>query len=477
MIEVSRNNIIIRDVDTNSSEYKKLLYKYSLYDKLYRKYTFSAFYVEGSDVYLPSSIGLEEIRGIFPNKEVIVNFQNIAKSKPANFSMKNHPRNDLQKKAIDFLLKMRRDPETHSRLLSLPTGSGKTYVTINIASVIGKKPMIIVDAIDLATQWKREFLKHTDLEEDDILILSGQESIDKEVLNPQKKVYIAVHRTLGNMMSSDVNSMNVLMNKLGVGIRVIDESHVEFGNICKINAFSNVEYTVYLTATPNRSNFNDDSLYAKVFGKIPYFNGKELTSEKYHTVIMDDMNSHPTFDEKLGIRTQYGFSQARWGSYMLNSGYETLLESLLKIFDKFKLVERKKKLAIILPTIELIKKVNEDLSETYPDLDIGTFIGEVSKKKRDAELEKSIILTNEKIFGKGKDVKDLEIVINYVPVGSTVVTEQILGRLRNNEGKSAILFDITDVGFDECIRQQKIRKRFYKKCKTVKKILILNDEE
>lgn len=477
MIELSRNNIIIRNIDTTSSEFKKLTYKFSLYDKLYRKYTFSAFFQEGDDIYLPSSIGLNEITQIFPKKEVQVNFNNVAKSKNVEYSMKSQPRDDLQKQALEFLIKMKKDPETHSRFLSLATGSGKTYVTINLISKLRKKPMIIVDAIDLATQWKREFLKHTDLMDDDILILSGQESIDKEILNPQKKVYIAVHRTLGNMMTNDVNSMNVLTNKLGIGIRIFDESHVEFGNICKINAFSNVEYTLYLTATPNRSNFNDDSLYAKVFGKIPFFNGKDMSSEKYHTVILIKMNSQPTFDEKLGIRTQYGFSQARWGSYMTSSGYETLFECLIEIIEKFNLTTRNKKTAIILPTIDLIKKVKEELIDKFPEMDIGTFIGEVSKKKRDAELDKMFILTNEKIFGKGKDVKDLEIVINFVPVGSVVVTEQILGRLRNNEGKSAILFDITDIGFDECVRQQKVRKRFYKKHKTVKKIIEISKEK
>ena len=67
------------------------------------------------------------------------------------------------------------------------------------------------------------------------------------------------------MLSNDMNSVNILMNKLGIGIRVFDESHVDFGSICRINSLSNVEYTIYLTATPNRSKFNDDNLYAKIF--------------------------------------------------------------------------------------------------------------------------------------------------------------------------------------------------------------------
>ena len=471
MIEVGRNNIIVRNVDENSKEFKNTRHTFSLYDPVQHKYTFSIYSKEGDDLYFPSSVGVQTIKGLFPNKEVTVNFNNTAKAKVLQYNMKFQPRDDLQKKAIAFLMKMKRDPEVHSRFLSLATGSGKTYTTINVISQFKKKPLIIVDTTDLAEQWKREFLKHTDLKDDDILILSGQDSIDREVKNPEKKVYIAIHRTLGNLMNSDISHLNKLMNKLGIGIRVFDESHVEFGNICRINSFSNVQYTIYLTATPNRSNFLDNSLYAKVFRDIPYFNGKELDAEKYHTIVLYPMDSKPSLDVKLGIRTKYGFSAARWASHIEQDGYEIFLETVVNIIDKFDLIKRQKKTAIMIPKIDLIKKLKTDLEIQYPDSEFGMFIGEVAKKKRDTELSKMFILTNEKICGKGMDIKDLEVLINFVPVGSSVVTEQILGRLRNNEGKSAVMIDVTDRGFDECVKQSKIRKRLYKKKSTVRKII------
>ena len=464
MIEVGRNSIVVRNVDKKSEEYKKAQYLYSLYDKVTHKYTFSAYMEEDNDLYFPSSITLEEIEKIFPNEEVSVDFKNTAKAKTVSYNMVHQPKNELQNKSIQFLLKMKRDLEIHQRFLSLETGSGKTYVTINIISQLKKKPMIIVDTVDLADQWKREFLKHTDLNEEDILILSGQESIDSEIAKPTAKVYVAIHRTLSNMISNDINSINVLMNKLGIGIRIFDEAHVEFGNICRINSLSNVEYTIYLTATPSRSNFNDNSLYAKIFRKVPYFNGKEMSGEKYHTVVLYRYDSCPSFEDKISVRTKYGFSQAKWANYILNDGYEKLLEAINEIITKFKLDKRNMKIAMMFPTIELIKKVKKDLEELFPDVfTIGTFIGEINKNKRLDELNKSLILTNDKIFDKAIDVQDLEILINFVPIGSLVKTEQIIGRLRNREDSQSILIDATDIGFDECVRNEKLRKRFYKK--------------
>lgn len=463
MIEVGRNSIVVRNVDFNSKEFKRINANFSLYDKVKHKYVFSAFTIIDTDLYFPATIGESTIHSYFPTKEISYNYKTTAKADRITFAMKHQPRDDLQVQALKFLEKLKKDNKQRSRFLSLNTGTGKTYITINFISTLGKKPLIIVDTLDLAAQWKREFMKHGELTENDIIILSGQDIVNKQQKNPTGKIYIAIHRTLGNMLTEDTNSVNILMNKLKIGIRVFDESHVDFGNICRINSLSNVEYTLYLTATPNRSNFNDDSLYGKVFRNVPYFNGKELDQEKYHTVVLYPMNSHPTLDVKAGIRTKYGFSSPKWASYINDDAYDTLLETVEDILKTFKLEERKKKTVIMLPTIELIKKLQKDLSENHPGLEIGTFIGEVRKDKRIEELAKPLILTNDKIFDKAIDVKDLEVLINFVQLGSAVKTEQIIGRLRYNKGKSSILIDVTDYGFEECVKQFKLRRRFYKK--------------
>jgi superfamily II DNA or RNA helicase len=472
MIEVNRNSIVVRNVDFESQEFKNLNYNYSLYDKVLHKYTFSVFTKIDKDLYFPVSVGVEQIRKYFPKREMVVNYKTTAKAKSTSFNMKHQPRDDVQKSAIEFLMKMSSDYENRERFLSLVTGSGKTYVTINVISKLKKKALVIVDTLDLASQWKREFMNHTDLKDEDIVILSGADSVEKESKEKTGEVYIAIHRTLGNMLSGDYNSVNLLMNKLGIGVRVFDEAHVNFKNVCMINSLSNVEYTIFLTATPSRSNFSDDNLYGKAFRRVPYFNGKDMVDEKYHTVILYKMNTKPSFDEKLAVKTKYGFNAARWSSYVEKDGYEFFIETLLEIFEKFELVKRKKKIAIMLPTISLIKKVRESLKDV--GLEIGVFIGEVKKDEREEALKKPLILTNDKIFDKGIDVKDLEILINFVPLASIVKTEQIIGRLRYGEEKVSILIDVTDFGFDECVRQFKLRRRFYKK--KAKKIIEIEKE-
>jgi superfamily II DNA or RNA helicase len=467
MIEVGRNSIVIRNVDVDSQEFKNFNYNYSLYDKVLHRYTFSAFSIIDKDIYVPASVTAPEMIRYFKDREIIVNYQTTAKSAKVSYTMKHPPRDELQKKSINFLMEMEKDYDMRERFLSLATGSGKTYITINVISRLKKKAIIIVDTLDLAAQWKREFLNHTDLGSNDIVILSGTDSVEEEIKDKVGKVYIAIHRTLGNMIQEDSNSINRLMNKLGIGIRVFDESHVNFKNICSINALSNVEYSIFLTATPSRSSFSDDFLYGKVFRRIPYFNGKDIYDEKYHTVVLYKMDTKPTFDEKLAVKTKYGFNAPRWAGHVEDEGYEFFIEALTQIIEKFKLKTNAKKVAIMLPTISFIMKVKEDLLKM--GLEVGTFIGEIKKNDRVKELEKQFILTNDKIFDKGIDVKDLEVLINFVPFGSIVKTEQIMGRLRYGKEKSSVLIDVTDFGYEECIKQYKLRKRFYKK--RAKKIL------
>jgi len=462
MIEVGRNSIIVRNVDLKSEAFRKIKNRFSLYNKIQFKFDFSAFTIINKDLYFPASISLISIKGYFPEKQIIENYKSSAKTQQCLFNMIYPPRDDLQKKALVFLLKLKKDNKNRQRFLSLGTGSGKTFVSISFISAMKKNAMIIVDTLSLAFQWKREFLKHTDLKKEDIRILSGKETIEKEKEKHDGKIYIAIHRTLGNLISENKNSINSLMNKLKIGIRIFDESHVEFKNICLINSLSNVEYTLYLTATPNRSNFNDDNLYGKVFGKVPYFNGKEDAIPKYHTVVLYKINSQPDLNTKLGIKTRYGFSSARWARYLENDAYEIFFSSVEQLIEKFSLLKRNKKIAIVLPTISLIKKLKLDLEELYK-IDVGIFIGEIKKDKRIEELKKSVILTNASIFDKAIDVTDLEILINYTSFASVVKTEQIIGRLRYTKGQSAIFIDVTDYGFNECIKQSKIRKRFYKK--------------
>jgi superfamily II DNA or RNA helicase len=462
MIEENRNSIIIRDVKTDSVEFSKFERAFSIYDLVYHKYTFHSYALIDGNLYVPATVTPETIQSFFPSEAIVRNYAGTPTPKKASFKMKNVPRSDVQSEALAFLVGMKTDQKTRSRMLNLATGTGKTYVSIAALSQYGLRGMVIVDSVDLANQWKKEFLFHTDMKDRDVMIISGEEAVTEAKKDASAKVFIAILKTLGSLLQADSNAMNDLTHKLGIGVRIFDECHTNFKAICDINELSNVAYTIYLTATPNRSDYKEDRLYGKVFGKIPFYDGHKNLNAKYHTVVLCTFNSHPTSIQMASVRTKYGFSVTKWADFITNGDqFSNYYKSLKKIIDKFKIIDKGLKVAIMLPTIDLIEKTKENLVSDY-GIEVGEFIGEIPKDERAVELGKTVFLTNQKIFGKGIDVPDLDCIINYVQLSSKVNLEQIMGRLRNNEGHSHVLIDVTDTGFAACKNQQRSRKSFYK---------------
>ena len=465
MIEIGRNGIIIRNVDLESADYKRFFHTFSVYDEIYHKSISSVITVIDNDVYVPSTINIRSIQGYFKDKPISYNYANTAKFKTMSYIMKHSPRNDLQEAALDFLRQMQNDKNNHQRFLSLETGSGKTFVSIALIGILGLKSMVIVDRQKLADQWKNEFLKHSDIDPNRIKILSGKESVDDAIEHADDyDVYIAMHRTLGLLLEEDCNSINSLMNTLGIGFRIFDEAHLNMKNICQINSLSNVEYTLYLTATPSRSNFKDDTIYGRVFKLVPYFNGKdnpELQQPRnFRDVILYKFNSNPSSEAKAACKTPAGFSSAKWGRYIEDEGYDEFIKCLIDIFKNFKLVQRQKKVAIILPTNDLIDKAKIDFDEQF-EIDTGVFNGTVKLSERQKELDKDVFFSTDKSFGVAIDKQDLEVLINFCPFSSHTKLEQMVGRLRYVPGKTHVVIDVTDIGFPSCKNQLRQRKQFY----------------
>jgi len=474
MIQVSNNSIIIRNVDFASTEYLNFMKSFSIYDNLYHKFTSPIITTVNNDVYVPATIGADYIRYYFPKKTISYVNMN-ANAQDMYYLMKNRPRDDIQANAIKFLSMMKNDKYSKQRFLSLGTGKGKTFVTITMIGLFRKKAMIIIGRDNLADQWKTQFLKHSDIKEDRIKILSGRESVEEAKANPDKyDVYIAIHKTLKMLLDEDPNSLNELNNIIGIGFRVFDEAHLNFKNICNINSLSNVEYTLYLTATPSRSGFREDTLYGKVFKRVPYFNGlKEENIGRYINVVLYKFSSNPDDKTKIACNTKKGFSGQLWSRWLECGGYDLFYNTVLDIIRKFKLIEQNTKTAIVLPTINLIKKLKKDLDEEL-SLECGIYIGGAKEEEnREKAINSLIFITNDKMFGEGIDIQDLEVLVNFVPFTSEIRLEQLMGRIRFGEDKSHVYIDVTDVGFPKCKTQLYARKKFFqKKAKTLHEMKI-----
>ena len=132
-----------------------------------------------------------------------------------------------------------------------------------------------------------------------------------------------------------------------------------------------------------------------------------------------------------------------------------------------------RKIAIILHTLNMVSKVTEDLKKTYPDLIINRFDGTIKTDRETILNDSNIIVTTDMTFNKGIDVKDLEAVVNLVPIASATKNEQMIGRLREIPDKEVWFFDVVDAGVPDMAKILSKKKAIYtKRAKRIKDISI-----
>lgn len=470
MIEVKHSSIVIHNYKLGDcSKLEKLL---SVWDNVSYEYTWQNFHYdeEQETLTIPRGMSVKYIQFLFQDKELFIN-KVPDRSNQATYKCIVEPRDKDQEEAISFLL----DKTCSQKMLSLNTGGGKTYCTINTLSKMKKRAMIIVDKDKIMQQWKSEILKFTDLEEDDIYLVSGSQSINKimkDKSDPKYKIFIASHRTLASYAGENWDNITNFFKKLKIGCKVFDEAHVEVKNIFMLDSFTNVAQTIYLTATPSRSHPLEDRVYQLSFENMPKYGLENKFVEPHNIIYYISYDSHPDNLTVARCKTKRGFDTNEFSNYTFNKNYDQFFDiicQLLKITLK-----QSGKTTIILHKNDHIEKLKKNLEEVFDGIDIGTFSSIIpNKDQREKELDKKVILSTDKSMGKAVDIKDLQFVIMTVPTSSKVVAEQTLGRLRKlRDGRNTIYFDLTDIGFKSCVNQRKSRRQLLDL--KAKKIKLLN---
>ena len=93
---------------------------------------------------------------------------------------------------------------------------------------------------------------------------------------------------------------------LRVGIKIYDESHLYFDNTMMIDNFSDVWKTYYLTATPMRSDREEDRIYQRCYEKVPKLSLFDEEKDPHTEYISIHFNSNPTPYDINGCQNMYG---------------------------------------------------------------------------------------------------------------------------------------------------------------------------
>jgi len=451
IIEISCSNIVINNISkANPDMVRRFKNRLTVWEKNKSGGTYPSWQAyledpEGDLLYIHKGIPISTLKYYFDDYEI--EYSNTPTPyKRIDLTLMIKPRNELQKNTIKFLVDNQDDNQL---FVCLKPGEGKTYCAINYITKMRLIPIVIVDNNKIISQWKESFLKFTDVKEEEIFIISGSPSINK--LMKQKdvkpKIFIASHRTLQSYCEDNWTLINDLFCKLGIGIKIFDEAHVEWKNIFYIDLYTDVKNTIYLTATPNRSNPSEALVYVLMFSNIKMFGYDESRNKKYLRYIEYKWNSKPSIAMQTTMTNSgYGFDNNAYNEYLLNYKFDEFTDLILDVYEIFKNKLNGKKIAFVFNCNNMIQSVAPLFTIKYEPA--GIFCGLVAnKQEREKELNRKIILTTLKSFNKAVDVKDLAVVVNTINCSSDVIMEQLSGRLRYNKNYKTYFMQLTDMGF------------------------------
>jgi len=325
-----------------------------------------------------------------------------------------------------------------------------TFVSCYAATKLNDRFIVVTHSEGIKNQWIKTLREMFDYSSDDLINISGS-NVMEAIMNDEVKlgdVFFANHATLRNYLSLHNGYMlHQFFKKLKVGVKIYDESHLEFANILLMDFFSNTKRNWYLTATFDRSDREESKCFKRAFSSVLQFGeyeSKEVTEKHvvYHVV---NINSKASPRDKSKICGFRGMTGASYGRYAFQyDEKETIFKAITIILDKIKDLEGK--IIVYTPLIESCDKVAAKLEELYPDKSVAAYHSHISASEKDDALKKDIIVSTIKSMGVGRDLKGLRSIICAEPIASKVVATQLIGRLRPYaKDTETFFFDIVDI--------------------------------
>ena len=432
---------------------------------------------ETKKLYLPRGIDISYVERMFSATPMV--------SKKADPEVKMDPvpirylaRDETQQKTLRFILGVEEYAYMKAKSqmsVNIGTGKGKTFVTIAAICFSGTRAIVIASSINWLNQWREKIKEYTPLTDKDIYMINGSHTIDKLLhRDPLKyKIFLASHSTIrsyGDRRGWD--KVDALFQYLQCGLKVYDEAHLYFDNICKIDFHSNTKRTLYLTATPQRSNQDQDAIYQLYFKNVPSIDLFDEEKDPHTHYIALFYNSHPSPYDVKECRNAYGLDRNRYTNYVVGQeNFERLVIVLMEM-----ILNVRGKVLIYIGTNDAILKVKQFIISSFPFLDghVGVYTS-IIEKDRESQKEKKIILSTTKSTGAASDIADLEMTINLAePFKSSVLAKQTLGRTRAD---NTFYIDVVDTGFYYTRKYYNEKKKVFSIYAKSCKVIQLSDEE
>lgn len=419
-------------------DFPKIEYLFSVWDPI--RYTY---YIKGMEyiekdkkLILPRGMNVNLLKNAFYTEPVVdTNNDPYVNTDPV--PIKYLAKDERQQEILKFLLGKDKYYYTipKSQLsINSSTGSGKTFVAVANICFIGARAIIITSSTNWLHQWKSKILEYTNLDEKSIYMIIGRGSIDKLLARNNYldyQIFLASHATIRSYGDSmGWNKVEELFRNLQCYMKIFDEAHLYFDNMAKIDFHSNIKKTIYLTATPQRSNKDEDIIYQEYFRTIPSIELFDAQNDPHVNYIGLLYHSHPSaYDIRNFSRGKYNFDRNIYVKYLTNRPNFLKLVSILIDMT----LPMPGKILFYIGINASVMDVYHYIENEFPFLkhDIGIYTSLTDKSIKQNELNKKFILSTTKSCGTASDIDGLACtVVLAEPFRSPVLARQTLGRCR-----------------------------------------------
>lgn len=474
--------ILVRHTSTIISDYhlgdcKRLEEMLSVWEKLYYRYKpYYTYDEEKKELRIPRGIDINFLERAFETRAEL-NYEH-DEYKAASFKIKTPPRDDIQRKALSFLVGENdfKYTKNHSQLsLNLTTGDGKTYCCIAAMTFLSMRTLIITHKDSIKEQWEESLYDFTTLDKEHICNIDGTKKLETLIKNKDKikyKVFLVNHRSLHSYAKKHGwESLQSAFSALGIGLKIYDEAHKEFANILRVDQYTNTKKTFYVTANFEKSSFQEEIVFRNAFANVMKFGVETLAEKKRYIVYMPYMfNSKPSTADRLKIKNKAGFDRNFYCDYQLTK--PVLFDICTDLVTRF-INKSERKILILFSKISAVEAFTAHIKEILPNETIGMVHSNVDdKEKEEAKMMARIIVSTPQSIGTGDDIKGLGCVIMTEPYSSKVTANQVSGRLRYLGGDEECFYiEPIDTGFEAVVYMYKERLKFFKK--KCKKIIVM----
>ena len=445
-----------------------------MYDEQYNR----LFLHKGIDInYLRRLLGKIEVKyeKYHPYKEMNYQFEEVFP-----------PKDDDQRDKIDFIAGEKQHSENVNDsqiFLVSGTGSGKTFCTGYGMGLLGSKVLIIMHRDNLRTQWVKSLYELNGYPSKVVHELTSSEELEliaNGALELDYDVYLMTHATFRAACArlGDTKKIENITRNLKVGLKVIDEAHLEFRDTLLMDFLMNVRRNLYLTATDGRSAKDENAIFKHVFANTTFYRSKPQSDSthpsKWVEYITVGINTHVNPNVyRYRVNGGRGMSAITYGKWVIQKDkrqkhFKVCRDILKEIYSQLPSA----KVILFMPLIELCTEcayfltmeLDNDPAFEY-SLTIKTVNSHNSKSENEYNKRADVIVTTIQSLGTGSDIKGVTDIICCSPYVSKIVSKQVFGRIRYIN-KPCHYYDIVDQSVQADMYWWKSRARTLKSLAT-----------